>query len=103
LASRNPRPPTTRVGQLGRQLVAARLAIELVLSGVGGDLLLDDRLGDLLVVQRAVAVGVGRHLGAIDRDHPDRRQPGVRAEDEHLAEQLAQRALVPHDNRAIVA
>jgi hypothetical protein len=41
-----PLPPRRGVGELGRQLVAARLAIELVLGGV-------DRLG-LLEISRAI-------------------------------------------------
>jgi hypothetical protein len=91
-----PHLATLGLGQLGRQLVAARPPKGLVLGGVGDDLLLDDGLGELLVVHRAVAVGVGRHFGAVDRDHPDRRQAGVGAQGEHLAEELAQCALVTH-------
>jgi hypothetical protein len=37
------------------------------------------------------------HLGAVDRDHPHRRQPGVRAQRQHLAKQLGQRDLVALD------
>jgi hypothetical protein len=64
---------------------------------VGGDLLLDDRLGQLPLVQRAVAVGVGRDLGAVDRDHTDGRKARVGAQPQDFAEQLAQRALVTDD------
>ena len=69
------------------------------------DRFLDDRAGDLLVAQRAVTVGVGRDLGAVDRDHSDRRQAGVGAQREDLAEQAAEGALVtldePRDRRVI--
>ena len=34
------------------------------------------------------------HLRPVDRDHPDAHQPGIRAQPQHLPEQLAQRALV---------
>jgi hypothetical protein len=91
-------PALTALGRrdhLG-QLVAAAVA-ERLGFGRGGDLLLDDRTRDLLVVDRAVAVGVGRHLRAVNRDHADRREAGVGAQAENLAEQLAQRALMPHD------
>jgi hypothetical protein len=46
---------------------------------------------DLLVVHRSVTAGIGMVLGAVDRDHPDRRQPGVGTQRQHLAEQLGQR------------
>ena len=36
-----------------------------------------------------------RHLRRIDRDHPRPEQPGLRAQPQHLAEQLRQRKLVP--------
>jgi hypothetical protein len=74
-----PHLPTLRLSQSGRQLIAVPLVVELVFGGVGGDLLLHNRLGELLVVHRPVAVGVGGHLGAVDRDHPDARQPRVGA------------------------
>ena len=34
------------------------------------------------------------HLRAVDRDHPDAHQPSIRAQPQHLPEQLTQRALV---------
>jgi hypothetical protein len=81
-------------GQLGRQLITARVAVELVLGRVDRLGLLDDLARDPLVVQRRVAAGVSRDLRAVDRDEPDPRQPGLRAEPEHRAEQAGQRLLV---------
>ena len=89
-----------RAGQLGRQLVAARLAVGLVLGGVDGLCLGHDLARDLLVIEIGVAAGVSQHLGAVDRDHPDPGQPGLRAEPEHRAEQAGQRVLVAlHETR----
>jgi hypothetical protein len=48
-----------------------------------------------LIVRSRLAVG--GNLGAVHRDHPDRRQAGVRAQRQHLAKQLAQRGLVKLD------
>ena len=56
--------------------------------------LLEDLARDLLVVAVGVLGRVGVHLGAVDRDHLDLHQPGLGAQLEHLAEQLAQRRLV---------
>ena len=50
--------------------------------------------GDLLVVARRVLRRVRVHLRAVDRDHPNADQPGLRAERQHLAEQVGQRRLV---------
>jgi hypothetical protein len=81
-------------GQDRRQLVPTPLTERRGLGGIGRDRLLDDRASDLLIGHGAIAAGVGIHLGPIDRDHPDRRQPGVRTQRQHLAKQLAQRSLV---------
>jgi hypothetical protein len=70
-----PPPPPVLGRQLGRQLIAARLAIELVLRRIGGLGLLEDLAGDLLVVHRRIAARVGENLGPIDRDHPTLASP----------------------------
>jgi hypothetical protein len=97
LSLAQPDLPTLGLGQIGRQLIAACRPEAVVLGRVGGDLLGHDRLGQLLVVHGAVAVGVGRDLGAVDGQDVDGDQAGVGAEDQDLAEQLAQRALVADD------
>jgi hypothetical protein len=80
--------------QLCRQLVAARLAEALVLLGVDRVGLGQDLSRDLLVVARRLHRRVSRQLRAVDRDHADTDQPRLGAHRQHLAEQLAQRALV---------
>ena len=89
-----PAAPALRGRQLVRQLVAARVAELLVFLGIDRVGLGEDLARDLLVIARRLRRGVGRDLGPIDGDHPDPDQPGVRAERQHLAEQLGQRALV---------
>jgi hypothetical protein len=101
-------PAATLCGrELLRQLVAARLAIELVLGRVDRLGLLDDLPGQLLEVEILVARRVRLHLRAVDRDHPDLRQPAARAQRQHLAEQARDRVLValdePREGRVVRA
>jgi hypothetical protein len=63
-----------------RSLVAAPITERRGLGGVRGDDFLDHRARDVLVAPRAIAAGVGVHLGPVDRDHPDCRQAGVGAQ-----------------------
>ena len=86
-------PALRRRERLG-QLVAARIAETLVLFGVDGVGMLEDLLGDLLVIARRVMRRVGLQLGAVDRDHADADQPRLGAEPEDLAEQPRQRSLM---------
>ena len=79
-----------RVGQ-------RQLRVDIVVGLIARDRFVDDRAGDLLIAQGAVAVGVGRHLRAVDRDHPDRRQAGIGAQREDLAEQITEGVLVALD------
>jgi hypothetical protein len=97
LASRSPRPATLTGRQLLGQLVAARIAVELILGGVGGLGLLEDLARKLLVIDVRVATGVGMKLGPVDRDDADLRQARPGAEQQHLAEQAPQRPLVALD------
>jgi hypothetical protein len=64
--------------QLRRQLVTARLAVELVLGRVDRLGLLKDLARELLVIEVLVARRVGVHLGAVHRDHADLREPTAR-------------------------
>ena len=57
------------------QLIAARVAVELVLGRVDRGGLLEDLPRELLVVEVCVMRGVGVQLGAVDRDQPDLDQP----------------------------
>jgi hypothetical protein len=92
-----PAAPALGRGQLGRQLVAARLAVELILGRVDGLGLLKDLARDLLVVEVLIATGVGIDLGPVDRDQLDARQPRLRAQAQDLTEQAGQRMLVTLD------
>ena len=99
---------TSRAGprglQLGRQLIAARLAIELVLSRVDGLGFFEDLARDLLVIEVLVATRVRVQLGPVDRDNPDLGQPASRTPT-NLTEQTRDRVLValdePRDRRVI--
>ena len=53
------------------QLVAARLAIELILGGIHRLGFFEDLARELLVVDVGVAARVARQLRAVDGDHPD--------------------------------
>ena len=100
-----PRPPTLAGAQLLGQLVAARVAVELVLGRVDGLGLFEDLARELLVIDIRVAARVARQLRPVDSDHPDARQPVLRAQRQHLAEQAGDRLLVtldePRDRRVI--
>ena len=89
------------------QLIAATLPEPVVFGLIGGQLLIDDRLRELLIAQRAIAAGVARDLRAVNGDHADRRQPRVRAQRQDLAEQRTQRLLMainePRDGGVIGA
>jgi hypothetical protein len=89
-------PPTPALGgrELRWQLIAAPLAVTLVLGAIDGVGLGQDLRRDLLVAARRVAGRVGVHLRPVDRDHPDPDLPGLRAQRQHLPEQLRQRALM---------
>jgi hypothetical protein len=87
-----------RIGELGRQLVAARLAEPLVLGRVRLGGLGEHLLG--LLPDRGVAAcrsrrGVARQQAAVERDHAHRYQPSPRAQRQHLREGRRQRLLVP--------
>ena len=88
-------PTLTRSQMLG-QLIAARIAVELILGSVDLARLLQDLPGELLVIEVAVMRGVRVHLRPIDRDHPDLHEARLPAEPQHLAEQARQRRLVAH-------
>ena len=81
-------------GELGGQLVAARIAETLVLFGIDRGRVFEDLARDLFVAARRALGGVGVHLRAVDRDHPDPNEAGLGAEREHLTEQPRQRGLV---------
>jgi hypothetical protein len=89
---------TTRGGlrgrELRRQLVAARLPVELLLGRVDRLGFLDDLPRELLEVEVLVARRVGLHLRAVNGDHPNLGQPAARAERQHLAEQAGDRLLM---------
>jgi len=91
--------------QLRRQFVAAAIPEALVIRSVDLGGLLESLFGELLVVARRALRRVGVHLRAVDRQHRDVRQAGLRAEPEDLPEQRRQRALValakPGDRRVI--
>ena len=90
LGALQPRPARDRIGQLARQLVAARVAKLLVLGGVdlvglGQDPL--DLLADLLVGPVGRQARVGGDLGAVHGDRPDPHHPGLGAHRQDLHEQ----------------
>ena len=79
-------PTLMRREDLG-QLVAAPIAQVGGLCGISGNRLFDDRAGDLLVIHRPIPAGVGVHLRAVDRDHSDRGENGVRAQRQPAGQQ----------------
>jgi hypothetical protein len=97
--------PITAGAQPLRELVAARLAEQLVLGRVNRGRFLEDLARDLPVVARGVVGGRRGDLRPVDRDHTDLDQAAARAQRQHLAEQLGDRLLVAHpearDRRAI--
>ena len=92
-----PAAPAGTRRELRRQLITARLAVELVLGLVGRDRPPDELARQLLVIEVLVARRAGLHLRAVDRDHPDLRQAAARAQDQDLAEQARERVLVVGD------
>src|SRR5215207_9366285 len=87
------------------ELVAARLAEQLVLGRVDARRLLQDLLRDLLIAARRVMRRRRGDLRAVHRDDADLDQAAARAERQHLAEQLRDRRLManpePRDRRVI--
>src|SRR5436190_20447993 len=65
------------------QLVAARLAVELVLGRIDPSGLLEDLLRDLLIATRRTLARSRRDLRAVKRDDPDLHQPRLRTQLEH--------------------
>ena len=100
-----PRAPALAGAQLLGQLVAARVAVELVLGGIDRLGLFEDLARELLVVAVGVATGVRRNLGPVDRDDADLGQALLGAQRQDLAEQPGDRVLValdePRDRRVI--
>jgi hypothetical protein len=82
--------------QLLRQLIAARLPIELILAAVRLRRLGEDLASDLLAAAIGLARGVRRGLRAIDRDHPNRHQSRLPAKSQHAREELGKGGLVAH-------
>lgn len=76
------------------QLVAASLPVDLVLGGVDAAGLLEDLGGDLLVGADGTVARGGSEFRAVQGDHADIDQAGLRAEAEHLAEEVAESLLV---------
>jgi hypothetical protein len=92
-----PAPAALARSQLLGQLIAARLAVELVLGLVDRLRLGDDLAGDPLVICVRFAARVRGELGAVDRHHPGADEPRLRAERKHRPEKLAERRLVAGD------
>ena len=89
-----PALPALPGGQLGRQLVAARITEALILLGVDRGRVVENLARDVLVAARRAFEGVGMHLRPVDGDHPDTNKTGLRAKREHLPEQLRKGPLV---------
>ena len=84
-----------RGAQLLGQLIAPRIAVELILTPVGllglaQDLPDHARVGAVLIHRR-----VRLDLRPVDHDHPDRHQPRLPAQPQHLIKQLGDLGLVP--------
>src|SRR5829696_7869570 len=66
---------------------------------------LEDLARELLVIDIGVATRIASQLGPVDRDHPNARQPLLRAQRQHLAEEAGDRVLMaleePRDRRVI--
>jgi hypothetical protein len=85
-----PAPSALRGRQLGRQLVTAPIAELLGFDAIGLGRLLQDLARDLPVVTVGVLGRVGTDLRAVDRDHLHVHQASLRAQFQHVAEQLTQ-------------
>ena len=100
-----PRPPPFPGAKLLGQFIAARVAVELVLGRVDRLGFFEDLARELLVIDVRVATRVARQLRPVNSDHADARQPLLRAQRKHLAEEASDRLLVtldePRDRRVI--
>ena len=76
------------------QLIAAGGAVDLILGGVDAARLGEDLGGDPLVAAGRLLARHRRQLRPVESDHPDLDQPGLGAEAEDLAKELAQGGLV---------
>jgi hypothetical protein len=94
-----PGAASVRRAQSLRELIAACLAVDFILGGVDAPGLGEDLGGDLLVAADRSVRGRGGELGAVDRDHADVDDPGLRAEPQDLAEEARQGLLVANANR----
>jgi hypothetical protein len=97
--------PALGGAQLLGQLITTRLAELFILGLVGRPDLRDDLARDLLELVVDLRAGVARDPGGVDRHHPRLHRPRLRAELQHLGEQLSQRALVATDeprNRRVI-
>lgn len=65
--------------KLGRQLITALVAVARVLLTVDLVGLTEDLPSDAIVITSGVLGGVGVHLRAVDRDHPNLDHPRPRA------------------------
>ncbi|HET8978565.1 MAG TPA: hypothetical protein VFN87_10420, partial [Solirubrobacteraceae bacterium] len=77
------------------QLIPAVRPVELILGPVDVFGLAQDLADQLAVVAVLIHRRAGLDLRPIDRDHPDRYQPGLPAEREHVIKELADLSLVP--------
>ena len=87
-----PSPPSLAPRKPPGQLVAAGGPMDVVLGRVDPASLREDLGRDLLVAANRPVRRRGRDLAAIERNHTDRDQAGVRAKPKHLPEELAPRA-----------
>jgi hypothetical protein len=96
--------PLCRAQLLG-QLIAARIATELILGLIGRPGLRQDPTRDLVELNVRLRARVARQPRAVDRHHPRPDQPRSVTQPQHPSEQVSQRPLVPldepRDRRAI--
>src|ERR671924_474897 len=85
-----------------RQLIAARLAVELVLAPVRLRRLGQDLARDLLIAAICSASGVRGDLRPVDRDNPDPDQPALRQSERTDVNNSASAASWRTRNSAIV-
>ena len=88
-------PPPLRRGQLLRQLIAARVTVQLILALVVLIHLRQQLARDPLIAAVRVHRRVRRDLRTVDRDHADLHQARLLTQPQHVGEQLSQRRLVP--------
>jgi hypothetical protein len=89
------RAPRARAQPLG-QLIAPRLAVELVLAAVHLRRLGQDLARDLLIAAIGSPRGVRGDLRPVDRHNPDPDQPRPPAKGEDRREHIRQRRLMAH-------